>query len=90
MHLHMWQSENRKKGAGSEFVKMSIPYFYKKLELEKIVCEPYALNIAPHRTIEKLGFTFIKEYTCIPGSLSFEQSVKRWELLKTDFQKLED
>lgn len=80
MHLHMWNSEFRKKGIGTELVKMSLPYFFENLELKKIYCEPYALNPAPNKTLEKAGFTFIKEYITIPGFLNFEQPVKCWEL----------
>ena len=80
MHLHLWNKEFRKKGMGTELVKMSLPYFFENLELKKIYSEPYALNPAPNKTMEKAGFTFVKEFITIPGFLNFEQPVKRWEL----------
>jgi RimJ/RimL family protein N-acetyltransferase len=80
MHLHLWNSEGRKKGMGTELVKMSLPYFFENLELKKIYSEPYALNPAPNKTLEKAGFTFVKEYITIPGFLNFEQPVRCWEL----------
>ena len=64
---------------------MSLSYFFKHLKLQKVVCEPYALNDAPNKTLKKAGFNFIKEYTTIPGSLNFEQPVKQWSLLNTEF-----
>lgn len=80
MHLHLWNAENRKKGLGLYLLKMTIPYFFKNLQLKKLICEPYALNPAPHKTLEKLGFQFEKEYVTVPGSINFEQPVKRWVL----------
>ncbi len=80
MHLHLWQSDNRRKGLGTELVKKSLPYYFHNLQLQKLICEPYARNAAPNRTLEKVGFTFVKRYTTVPGSLNFEQEVCRWEL----------
>jgi RimJ/RimL family protein N-acetyltransferase len=85
MHLHIWYANVRQKGLGSAFVKMTLPYFFKNLELQKIYCEPFALNPAPNKTLEKKGFRFIKEYTTTPGWLNFEQPVKLWELTKQEF-----
>ena len=87
LHLHLWDSPLRKKGHGSAFIAMTIPVFFEKLKLKKIISEPYALNAAPNSTLSKAGFTFIKEYITIPGSLNFEQPVKRWELTYEEFIK---
>ena len=87
MHLHLWQKTNRLKGMGTEFIKKSLPFYFDKLKLTKLICEPYALNPAPNKTLEKVGFKFIKKHTTIPGSLNFEQEVNRWELTKEDFEK---
>ena len=88
MHLHLWTNPNRKKGLGTEFVKLTIPLFFKYLKLKTLVCEPYALNPAPNKTMEKVGFQFIKEYITTPGTLSTEQPVKRWEMSQTLFEKI--
>ena len=85
MHLHLWNSDGRKKGMGAELVKMSLPYFFEKLELKKIYSEPYALNPAPNKTLVKAGFTFVKEYITTPGFLNFEQPVNLWELTYEQF-----
>ncbi len=88
MHLHIWYEEERSMGLGLQYVKETLPYFFNNLRLKKICCEPYALNPAPNKTLEKLGFKFIKEYTTVPGWLNFEQPVKLWELSREDFRVL--
>jgi RimJ/RimL family protein N-acetyltransferase len=88
MHLHLWKSKNRKKGIGTELVRKSIPFYFENFKIEKLICEPYALNPAPNKTLEKIGFEFIKKYRTIPGSLNFEQDVNRWELTKEKFESL--
>lgn len=82
MHLHMWQHGFRKKGIGLRLLKLTLPLFFEKLKLEKLYCEPYALNPAPNRTVEKAGFKLEKEYVTTPGSFNFEQPVKLWVLTK--------
>ena len=88
MHLHLWKSGVRKQGMGTQLVKMTIPYFFKNYELQTLYCEPYALNPAPHKTLERVGFEFVKEYVTVPGWINFEQPVRRWEMSKTLFDKL--
>jgi RimJ/RimL family protein N-acetyltransferase len=80
MHLHIWNSSERKKGMGTELVKLSVAHYFDVLRLKTIWCEPYALNPAPHRTLEKAGFEFIKEYVTVPGIFNFEQPVKQWKM----------
>jgi ribosomal-protein-alanine N-acetyltransferase len=88
MHLHLWQSQTRQQGMGTELVKKSLHFFFENLELKELYCEPYALNAAPNKTLEKVGFTFEKRYTTIPGSLNFEQEVNRWKLTRKDYQRI--
>ena len=75
MHLHLWNSDSRKKGLGIEFIKLTLPYFFEKFKLQNLFCEPYALNPAPNKAIEKVGFEFVKKYTTTPGFINFEQEV---------------
>ena len=79
-HTHIWSSTSRKLGYGGILLKMSIRRFFHDLELKKLIGEPFAKNPAPNRLLKKLGFSFIKEYETIPGSLSSTQLVNRWEL----------
>jgi RimJ/RimL family protein N-acetyltransferase len=88
MHLHLWHSLERKKGIGTELVKLTLPYFFNNLKLQTLWCEPYALNPAPNRTLEKAGFEFVKEYVTIPGFINFEQPVKQWKLSREQFKRL--
>lgn len=85
MHLHLWQSPQRLQGWGTEFVRMSLPWYFGKLRLQTLWCEPYALNPAPNRTLEKVGFQLQKEYVTTPGSINFEQPVKRWCMTRAQF-----
>ncbi|MDF2437503.1 MAG: hypothetical protein K0Q95_1879 [Bacteroidota bacterium] len=87
MHLHLWKNAERKRGMGSELVRLTLPHFFEKLQLKKLISEPYALNPAPNKTLEKVGFEFVKEYITIPGSLNFEQPVKRWEMTLEHLKK---
>jgi len=80
MHLHLWNQENRKGGLGQQLVRLSLPWFFNKLELEVLYCEPYSLNPAPNKTLEKAGFEFVRSYTCVPGSINFEQEVNLWKM----------
>lgn len=89
MHLHLWEADSRQKGLGSEFVKLSLPWFFNNLQLQELWCEPYALNPAPNKTLEKLNFRFVKEYITTPGFINFEQPVKQWQLTRAEFEKLQ-
>ena len=80
MHLHLWNPSTRQKGMGANLVKQSLPLFFENFQLESLFCEPYALNPAPNKTLEKIGFELLKEYVTTPGLINFEQPVKRWVL----------
>jgi RimJ/RimL family protein N-acetyltransferase len=80
MHLHIWQEANRKKGWGAGLIALSLPWYFKNMKVKKLYCQPYALNPAPNRLLEKSGFTFVKHYTTIPGSFSYEQPVNLWKI----------
>ncbi|MCR9153427.1 MAG: GNAT family N-acetyltransferase [Bacteroidetes bacterium] len=85
IHLHLRQSDHRQKGLGSMMVLKSVKHFFKHLKLKRIICEPYALNPAPNKTLQKLGFSFEKKHRCIPGTLNFEQEVNRYCLTRSQF-----
>lgn len=78
MHLHIWAADNRSKGLGTDFVKMTLPYFFKHLNIKTLYCETYTLNPSPNKTLEKAGFKLLKKITCTPGWLNFEQEVNLW------------
>lgn len=80
MHLHLWEPLQRGMGLGSQLVLLSLPYFFDNLQLKRVLCEPYAHNPAPNKTLERIGFKFVKKHVTVPGSLNFEQEVNRWVL----------
>ena len=84
MHLHIWEKENRRKGLGLEFLKIAIPVFFKKLQLNKLLVEPMAGNKAPNELLKKAGFEFVSSRICIPGSLNFEQEVNVWQMKQSN------
>jgi len=90
MHLHLWNSTTRNKGIGTELIRMSLPFYFKRLKIKKLICEPYALNSAPNKTLKKVGFKFVKKYLTTPGALNFEQVVNRWELTQERFISIYD
>jgi len=80
MHLHLWKPVSRKRGIGTHLLRRSIPYFFQNFKLDVLICEPYALNPAPVKTLPKLGFEFKRAYTTTPGWINFEQTVNRFEM----------
>ena len=80
IHLHLWDSQLRRAGLGTEFVHRSANFYFQRFNLKKLVCEPAADNPAPNRVLEKLGFAFIRRYRTTPGVIAYEQDVNRYEL----------
>ena len=80
MHLHIWDKEVRRNGLGITFLKQTIPLYFKNFKLKKLLCEPYAKNIAPNKTLKKLGFEFIRRYYTTPGLINFPQWVNQFQL----------
>jgi [ribosomal protein S5]-alanine N-acetyltransferase len=80
MHLHLWNTDKRKKGLGLNFLRKTIPYYFKKFELKKLICEPYSKNIAPNKIMLKYGFKLVKTYETKPGFINLYQEVNRYEL----------
>ena len=89
MHLHLWHEGRRHRGLGPQLIRCSLPWFFSRLELEDLYCEPYALNAAPNRALEKAGFDFVQEYTTIPGTINFVQRVRRWHMSRAKLRSLE-
>ncbi len=85
-HLHMWHPAKRQKGIGTAAVKMALPVFFDRLQLKRLFCEPFALNPSPNKTLAKVGFRFTGSRVCVPGSISFEQEVNRWEITLEDLR----
>ena len=48
--------------------------------LLKLFSQPYALNPAPNRTLQKVGFKYLKTYETTPSWINFRQPVTLWLL----------
>src|SRR5437899_960866 len=82
IHLHLWDSQLRRAGLGTEFVRRSANFYFQRFNLKKLVCEPSADNPAPNRVVEKLGFTFVSRYRTIPGVIAYDQDVNSYDLIR--------
>ena len=89
LHLHLWQPNDRQKGVGTTFVKMSLPYFFTNLQLKRLYSEPYSLNPGPNKTLEKVGFQLLQTMVTTPGWLNFEQEVNLWALNLEEFEAMQ-
>ena len=67
---------------------MTVPYYFTNYHLQRLYCEPSALNEAPNKVIEKAGFNFVKNYITIPGWLNFEQEVSLWKMDDDAFKSM--
>ncbi|HSP40486.1 MAG TPA: GNAT family protein, partial [Gillisia sp.] len=90
MHLHLWKSDWRKKGLGTQLVIKSLPFYFKMFKLKNLICEPRAINPGPNKTLEKVGFELERTYVTIPGSINFEQEVNSWKMSGSRFKDLYD
>lgn len=80
MHLHVLEDDQRRHGLGVEFVKKSARIYFEVLHLERLFCEPNALNTAPNRTMQRAGFEFQFSHHTTPTPINFPQVVTRWVL----------
>lgn len=42
-----------------------------------------AFNVAPNRTLQSVGFSYVKTYETVPGPLNYHQPVTRWVFEKS-------
>lgn len=82
MHLHVVDPQRRRSGIGSACVRETVEFYFTTLELKRLFCEPNAFNVAPNRTLQSVGFKYVKTYTTVPGPLNYHQAVTRWVLEK--------
>ncbi len=78
MHLHVIEPEQRRKGIGSECVRQSVEIYFRTFRLRQLFCQPHALNVPAHRTLQKAGFKYVKTYLTVPGPINFHQPVTQW------------
>ena len=80
MHLHIFAPDRRGQGFGAALVRQTAQIYFDTLRIDELYCEPYALNAAPNRTLQKAGFTYVMTHETVPGPLNFLQPVNRWML----------
>lgn len=80
MHLHIVDADRRHAGIGARCVRDTADLYFEVLELKRLYCEPNAFNVAPNRTLQKAGFSYVKTHLTVPGPLNFHQAVTRWVL----------
>lgn len=88
MHLHLWAAGQRRLGNGSYFVRESIKMYFRIFNLNRLYCQPYALNPAPNKTLAKVGFEFLETYEIVPGWINFHQPVNKWLLSRERFEAI--
>ena len=59
-------------------MKLTIQTYFETLKLKRLFCEPDAFNVAPNRTLQKVGFKYLKTYRTVPSLINFHQAVNRW------------
>jgi RimJ/RimL family protein N-acetyltransferase len=83
MHLHIWNVRHRRSEHGLALLRQTLPLYFRRFELRKLICEPCALNPAPGKALDEVGFQFVKRYDAVPGPICFYQPVNRYELARS-------
>jgi RimJ/RimL family protein N-acetyltransferase len=87
MHLHVLSPDQRNRGIGAACVRGSARIYFDILKLERLYCQPNAFNVAPHRTLQRAGFKYLKTFKTVPGPLNYRQAVTRWVLEKRQIHR---
>lgn len=78
MHLHIVDPERRARGLGTQFVRLTAAHLCDVLRLKHLYCEPNAFNIAPNRTLQKAGFTYVCSREGRPNLINTYQTTTIW------------
>jgi RimJ/RimL family protein N-acetyltransferase len=78
MHLHIVDAERRACGLGTQFVRLTAAHLCEVLRLKRLYCEPNAFNVAPNRTLQKAGFTYVCTRKCRPNPINTYQTTTIW------------
>jgi RimJ/RimL family protein N-acetyltransferase len=80
MHLHIAREPLRRGGLGTDFVRLSVAEYFRALELKRLFCQPNAFNVAPNRTLQRIGFRYVFTQEMQPSTINFLQPITRWVL----------
>lgn len=83
MHLHIVEEPERRSGLGTEFVQLSVEEYFRVLKLRRLFCQPNAYNVAPNRTLQRIGFRYVFTEEMQPSTINFVQPITRWVLERT-------
>lgn len=86
MHLHVLRPQDRRQGIGTECVRRTVELYFDVLQLDQLICEPNAYNVAPNRTLQNVGFAYVKTYETVPGYMNYHQAVTRWVFARSDLR----
>jgi RimJ/RimL family protein N-acetyltransferase len=78
MHLHIVDPERRASGLGAAFVRLTAAHLCDVLGLKHLYCEPNAFNVAPNRTVQKAGFSYVCSRRCRPNPINLYQTTTIW------------
>jgi RimJ/RimL family protein N-acetyltransferase len=80
MHLHIVVPDRRRSGLGAPLVRRTAALYFDTLQLQRLFCQPNALNVAPNRTLQAAGFRYVKTLMTAPSALNYRQPITRWLL----------
>ena len=80
MHLHILRPELRHRGLGTDLVRLTAGHYLEVLELERLFCQPNALNEAPNRALQAAGFRYVRSHEVAPTPINPPQLTTLWVL----------
>lgn len=80
IHLHLIDPSLRGKGLGKQWFALSLKTYFRRHNLEKIVCEPASGNPGPNGLMASLGIRPVRNYVTKPSPLCVEHEVTRYEI----------
>lgn len=78
MHLHIVDPQRRASGLGTQFVHLTTAHLCEVLRLKRLYCEPNAFNVAPNRTLQRAGFSYVCSRECRPNPINTHQTTTIW------------
>jgi RimJ/RimL family protein N-acetyltransferase len=78
MHLHIVDPERRAAGLGAQFVRLTAAHYCDALRLARLYCEPNAFNVPPNRTLQSVGFRYLRSRRCRPTPVNTYQTTTIW------------
>jgi RimJ/RimL family protein N-acetyltransferase len=88
MHLRIWQPNGRRRGHGTRLVRESAAIYFAEFHLKRLFCQPNAYNVAPNRTLQRVGFEYLETVETTPTWLNFHQPVTSWLLTEERFDSV--